>query len=57
MVIDKVVALKQEVLASTPPPRRKRKKGLCHFCSGEGRGEGDGYCFDMTCDVGVATKF
>ena len=28
MVIDKVVAFKQEVLASTPPPRRKRKKAF-----------------------------
>ena len=52
MVIDKVVAFKQEVLASTPPPRRKRKKAFVIFAGG-----GGGYCFDMTCDVGVATKF
>ena len=51
MVIDKVVAFKQEVLASTLPPRRKRKKAFVIFAGG------GGYCFDMTCDVGVATKF
>ena len=40
MVIDKVVAFKQKVLASTSLPRRKRKKAFVIFARGAGGGGG-----------------